>query len=98
MKRKTPSTSVDPLPVLNPKAAGLDIGSEEIWAAVPPDCDVSLVRDVLRIPGQVRLMPPDKSSASPCRAVIPSRRGFRRPSPTCLGKMICSLIWAKIGS
>ncbi len=44
-----------PLPVLNPKAAGLDIGSEEIGAAVPPDCDVSLVRDVLRIPGQVQI-------------------------------------------
>jgi transposase len=32
------------LPVLTPYAAGLDIGSAEIWAAVPADCDAEPVR------------------------------------------------------
>jgi transposase len=44
MKCKTKPASVEPLPVLNPNAAGLDIGSAEIWAAVPADRDPRPVR------------------------------------------------------
>lgn len=44
MKRKTESASAQTLPVLNPNAAGLDIGSAEIWAAVPADRDAEPVR------------------------------------------------------
>jgi transposase len=44
MKRKTKPASVEHLPVLNPNAAGLDISSEEIWAAVPADRDPQPVR------------------------------------------------------
>ena len=32
------------LPCVNPHAAGLDIGSEEIWACVPEDRDAEPVR------------------------------------------------------
>jgi transposase len=32
------------LPSINPHAAGLDIGSEEIWACVPEDRDAQPVR------------------------------------------------------
>ena len=35
---------VDNLPTVFPNAAGLDIGSAEIVAALPPDRDVSVVR------------------------------------------------------
>ena len=31
-------------PHVNLQAAGLDIGSDEIWACVPQDCDAELVR------------------------------------------------------
>jgi transposase len=34
------------LPSINPHAAGLDIGSEEIWACVPEDRDAQPVRPV----------------------------------------------------
>ena len=34
----------DALPSVNPHAAGLDIGSEEIWACVPDDRDAQPVR------------------------------------------------------
>jgi transposase len=37
MNRETKLVSPEHLPVLNLNAAGLDIGSEEIWAAVPAD-------------------------------------------------------------
>jgi transposase len=43
-KRKSQRKGVDPLPVLNLNAAGLDIGSAEIWAAVPADRDPEPVR------------------------------------------------------
>ena len=43
MNRK-PSPALAQLPVLNLNAAGLDIGSAEIWAAVPPDRDPQPVR------------------------------------------------------
>jgi hypothetical protein len=32
------------LPCVNPHAAGLDIGSDEIWACVPEDRDAQPVR------------------------------------------------------
>src|SRR5436309_11386385 len=32
------------LPILHPDAAGIDIGAEEIFVAVPPDCDIDSVR------------------------------------------------------
>lgn len=35
---------IDNLPTVFPNAAGLDIGSAEIVAALPPDCDVTVVR------------------------------------------------------
>lgn len=44
MKRKTPRQEIEPLPVLNRSAAGLDIGSAEIWVAVPADRDPKPVR------------------------------------------------------
>jgi transposase len=44
MTHKTKPASVEPLLVLNPNAAGLDISSAEIWAAVPADRDPQPVR------------------------------------------------------
>jgi transposase len=44
MSRKTKPASVEPLLVVNPNAAGLDVGSEEMWAAVPADRDPQPVR------------------------------------------------------
>lgn len=44
MNHEIKSISIEHLPVLNLNAAGLDIGSEEIWAAVPPDRDPRPVR------------------------------------------------------
>jgi len=44
MNRKTKSASAQTLPVLNPNGAGLDIGSDEIWVAVPADRDPQPVR------------------------------------------------------
>lgn len=44
MNRQTKHAAMGHLPVLNLNAAGLDIGSEEIWAAVPPDRDPRPVR------------------------------------------------------
>ena len=44
MNRETKPTALEHLPVLNLNAAGLDIGSEEIWAAVPPVRDPRPVR------------------------------------------------------
>ena len=35
---------IENLPCVFPHAAGLDIGSAEIVAALPPDCDVTVVR------------------------------------------------------
>ena len=40
MKQK----ALTPLPILQPHAAGLDIGAREIWAAVPPDAAPEAVR------------------------------------------------------
>jgi transposase len=44
MKRTTPSATEQSLPMLNVNAAGLDIGSAEIWVAVPADRDRQPVR------------------------------------------------------
>jgi transposase len=44
MKRNTTSVADQTLPVLNVNAAGLDIGSAEIWVAVPADRDPQPVR------------------------------------------------------
>ena len=44
MKRKTPAPASPSWPMLNPNAAGLDIGSEEIWVAVPAERDAEAVR------------------------------------------------------
>jgi len=40
----TTTLSWDALPLIHPDAAGLDIGSEEIWAAVPPQRDSEPIR------------------------------------------------------
>ncbi len=40
----TKPASFDTLPVVNPHAAGLDIGSDEMWACVPTDRDPQPVR------------------------------------------------------
>jgi transposase len=39
-----PEVPVEPLGLVHPHAAGLDIGAAEIWAAVPPDRDQPSVR------------------------------------------------------
>ena len=45
MKRATtPAPTLDGLPVVHAHAAGLDIGSAEIWACVPVDRDAVPVR------------------------------------------------------
>lgn len=44
MKRKTKKKKPAVLPVLNPDAAGIDIGATEIYVAVPPDRDAEPVR------------------------------------------------------
>jgi transposase len=45
MPRRRPKPSrADALPGVNPHAAGLDIGSDEIWACVPEDRDAEPVR------------------------------------------------------
>jgi hypothetical protein len=44
MKRTTKSVAEQTLPILNVNAAGLDIGSAEIWVAVPADRDPQPVR------------------------------------------------------
>ncbi len=43
-RQPLPRPKVMALPTLNPNAAGLDIGSAEIWAAVPADRDAAPVR------------------------------------------------------
>ena len=43
-KRKIREKKVPELPVLNPAAAGIDIGATEIYVAVHPDCDAEPVR------------------------------------------------------
>src|SRR5689334_8323811 len=42
--RSSPSSSLETLAVVHPNAAGLDIGSSEIVAALPPDRSPSPVR------------------------------------------------------
>ena len=44
MKRQTKAVAEPTLPILNVNAAGLDIGSAEIWVAVPVDRDPQPVR------------------------------------------------------
>jgi len=39
-------------PHVNPNAAGLDIGSDEIWACVPEDRDTEPVRAFGTLPGE----------------------------------------------
>ena len=41
---KKPVVPAEPLGLVHPHAAGLDIGAAEIWAAVPPDRDQPSVR------------------------------------------------------
>lgn len=43
-RNTTQPASFETLPIVNPKAAGLDIGSDEIWACVPMDRDPQPVR------------------------------------------------------
>jgi transposase len=43
-KRKLKEKKAPELPVLNPAAAGIDIGATEIYVAVHPDCDPEPVR------------------------------------------------------
>jgi hypothetical protein len=51
-KRKLKEKKAPELPVLNPTAAGLDIGATEIYVAVHPDCD-ALVRHLYKGPSSV---------------------------------------------
>lgn len=44
MKKHKAQPHLEPPPTWNAKAAGLDIGSEEIWAAVPAECHDPWVR------------------------------------------------------
>ncbi len=44
MRRQPNTKSEASLAVVHPQAAGLDIGSDEIWAAVPAECDPEPVR------------------------------------------------------
>jgi len=43
-RARTESVAVEGMPVVNPNAAGLDIGLDEIWASVPADRDTLAVR------------------------------------------------------
>ena len=43
-KGKKVAVSMNGMPLMNANAAGLDIGSEEIWACVPADRDTQPVR------------------------------------------------------
>jgi hypothetical protein len=43
-KRNVREKKAPELPVLNPTAAGIDIGATEIYVAVHPDCDPEPVR------------------------------------------------------
>ena len=43
-RKKTALRGVSPMPVLEPNAAGVDIGATEIYIAVPGDRDVEPVR------------------------------------------------------
>ena len=43
-KRKLKEKKAPEMPVLNPTAAGIDIGATEIYVAVHPDCDPEPVR------------------------------------------------------
>lgn len=43
-RTKQPRTSLDTLACIHPNAAGLDIGSREIWVSVPSDRDPEPVR------------------------------------------------------
>ena len=44
MSQKQRTTSLDTLACIHPNAAGLDIGSREIWVSVPSDRDPEPVR------------------------------------------------------
>jgi len=44
MKRSSAATALDTLTCIHPNAAGLDIGSREIWVSVPTDRDAEPVR------------------------------------------------------
>jgi transposase len=43
-QKQTPKTQVNALEQINLNAAGIDIGAEEVWVAVPPDRDEQSVR------------------------------------------------------
>lgn len=43
-KRKSKKTRLPSFPIINPNAAGIDIGSAEHWVAVPEDRDEQAVR------------------------------------------------------
>lgn len=43
-QKQTPKTQVNALEQINLNAAGIDIGAEEVWVAVPPDRDEESVR------------------------------------------------------
>jgi hypothetical protein len=43
-KRKRKGMRLEERPLIEPRAAGIDIGAREIYVAVPPDCDVEPVR------------------------------------------------------
>ena len=47
-RRKAPPRGLAPVPVLEPNAAGVDIGATEIYIAVPVDRDSEPVRRLMR--------------------------------------------------
>ena len=43
-KKQTPRQVQEEMPVINPNAAGIDVGSAEIWVSIPPDRDEEPIR------------------------------------------------------
>ena len=44
MKQQKPFKRAEPIEIVHPNAAGLDIGAREIWVCVPPDREGETVR------------------------------------------------------
>jgi hypothetical protein len=55
-KRRSRSKSWDSFPIINVNAAGIDIGSEEHWVAVPADRDEEPVRSFGCFTGDLHAM------------------------------------------
>src|SRR5689334_432535 len=55
-KKKDTEEAVAKLPVLRPDAAGIDIGTEELWVSVPEDRDKQPVRQFPTFTNAVKAM------------------------------------------